>query len=323
MPKQDKHTSSLRRKNPYLLVNKDGTKISTTSRPKKYSKEPEDSLTRLSLIKELRDAEKEAVDSAAAVAQEDIAEDEVMRAAAAEEMAREDEKEILESNPGFIKRHQIGIFLSLLLGLLVIYVPGAREKALGKIAHNASWSVYFSISNSEKLTILDNILTSDVSNKIVEYLSVIRDHIPNLFHAVRDVLMGVKGALYSRSLTGITLLIINKMNIIVGISNLYNYLRKPATPPAPGNVEPDDLEELMKFKELQLEEMDAGLTARDEESIATMMASIGGKRMRKTKKRLSKKTKKKRHNKRGLSKKRRGVTKSSKRKHRKYRRTRK
>jgi len=308
-----------------FLIGKDGTKTPVTGVGSHITYE-RGSDKPVKLSDNIRASEEEQVRAAAAEAEE-MAEEEVATAAAAEEIAREEQEEFLESNSGFIKRHQIGIFLSLLLGLLVIYIPGAREKALGKIAHNASWSVYFSISNSQKLNILDNILTSDISNKIIEYLAVIQDHIPNLFNAVRDVLAGVKSALSSRSLTGITLLIIDKMNIIAGISNLYNYLRNPVTSPAPGNLEPDGLQELMDYKEQELEDMSRGLTARDPDAMGNLLASISGgsirkKKYRKTKKRLSKKTKKKRHNKRSLSKKRRGATKSSKKKHRKSRRTR-
>tara|TARA_B100000683_G_scaffold273346_1_gene318741 strand:+ start:2052 stop:3098 length:1047 start_codon:yes stop_codon:yes gene_type:complete len=309
-----------------FLIGKDGTKTPVTGVGSRITYERgSDKSAKLSEY--MRASEEEQVRAAAAEAEE-MAEEEVATAAAAEEMAREEQEEFLESNLGFIERHRIGIFLSLLLGLLVIYIPGAREKALGKIAHNASWSVYFSISNREKLTILDNILTSDISDKIIEYLARIQEYVPNLFSSVSDVLIGVKGALSSRSLTGITLLIINKINIIAGIRNLYNYLRKPATPPAPGNLEPDGLQELMDYKEQELEDMSRGLTARDPEAIGKLITSIGGRsirktKYRKTKKRLSKKTKKKRNYKRGLSKKRRSATKSSKSRHRKNRRTRK
>jgi len=253
-----------------FLIGNDGTKtpVRRLGGLQRYNIVPADELSRFDIINEMRAAEARA---AAAEVEEAEAEE-------ASSQALEDETEV-----GFFERHRINIFLSLLLGLFVIYVPGAREKAMAKIAHNASWSVYFKLNSVEKITILDEILTSHTSDNVITFLTTIQQSVPNLFHAVNDVFAGVKGAVYSqKSLTGLILKIIGKVNIITGIRNLYLYLKRPQTEPVPGNIVPDDLdEELMKFKEREIEEMSDGLSVQDPEAIGKLLAGIGGGSIRK------------------------------------------
>lgn len=218
--------------------------------------------------------------------------------------------------PGFLERNRnsiiiTSIFLSLLLGLLIYYVPGAREAAELTAAniseHNSSWSVFFGISNIQKIEKIDAILLK-IPNGVIKFLSSIRDIVPVLYESVESILTGAQKGIGSTSPTTIMLTLIGKLGVLDMYNNLYNYLKRPRTKPVSGNIVPDDLdEELMEYYKLENEKLDHGLSIQDDEALGTLYARIGGgsirkKISRKTKKQFSKKTKKNVRNKRALSK---------------------
>lgn len=229
-----------------------------------------------------------------------------------------------------IKGAKIGaiILAATLLILMITYIPGADESAAIK---KASWTGW--LTGSSTFTALEE-LALRFPEGLINALTYINKISPGLYQSFSEVMAGTGNALNQATLTTIVGKFIKEGGKTFVLNRLYDMAMKRDSELSSDSTEEkeliDKVNNSMPIKTALQENLQRFGSAEGNEAmemIDKMHFEGGGsrpyKKYRKTKKRFSKKTKKKRLNKHALSKKRRGANKSSKRRHRKSRRTRK
>ena len=218
------------------------------------------------------------------------------------------------------------ILSSILLILMITYVPGAAASAAAK---KASWFGW--LTGSSTFTALEE-LALQFPEGLVEVLQIIRDFSPKLFEAIQSVSIGVAGALNQATLVNVVRMFIQKGGEVYVFNRLYKMVLGKSESKVESeseemqlikDVEQKTASELQKNLQRLSDAEGAGAVGILDDFNPYFGGSIRKKKYKKTKKRLSIKNKKRRRNKHTLSKQRRGTSKSSKRRHRKSRRTRK
>lgn len=209
------------------------------------------------------------------------------------------------------------ILSSILLILMITYVPGAAASAAAK---KASWFGW--LTGSSSLTTLEQ-LSIEFPEGLTTVLEKIREINPNFFNALQDAGIGVVGALQKANFNAVVLAILKKFGNLLIYNKIYQKVLGKSKEEAKTDPEKEELIHEVDRKTISYLQKDLEKLSRAEgEDAVAAFQDLGrgyGGGIRKK----HKKTKKKRRTKRGATKKRRGTTKSSKRRHRKSRRTRK
>lgn len=209
------------------------------------------------------------------------------------------------------------ILSSILLILMITYVPGAAASAAAK---KASWFGW--LTGSSSLTTLEQ-LSMEFPQGLTIVLGKIREINPDFFNALQNAGIGVAGALQKANFNTVVLAILKKFGNLFIYNTIYQKVLGKSKEEAESEPEKEELINEVDRKTISYlqEDLDRLSRVEGDDAVAAYQGlgrGYGGGIRTK-----HKKTKKKRRTKRGATKKRRVTIKSSKKRQRKSRRRRK